>query len=195
MATRESVVTLQRFNQGFTYQDYLAQINVNKDKFQQYYDGLQISSEAAANLRQLTGRPNGAKKMLVLGEDWCPDVFRGIPTLARIAEAAGMEMRIFPRDQHHDIMNEFLKEGQWMSIPTAVFYTDDHEYICHWIERPVSAEKESQQISEEIKAANPEISEQEFMAARRTRTMERFPAWQVATVEEISELLSRTTGA
>ena len=33
-----SVVTKERFDQGFRYQDYIDQINVNKDRFQRYYD-------------------------------------------------------------------------------------------------------------------------------------------------------------
>ena len=34
---------------------------------------------------------------------------RGLPVLARLAEAASLELRIFPRDQNLDIMDEFLK--------------------------------------------------------------------------------------
>ena len=73
-----------------------------------------------------------------------------------------MDMRIFPRDSHHDIMNEFLKEGKWMSIPVAVFYTGDHDYICHWIERPAVAEREMHQIEVDIRAENPDIDDQAF---------------------------------
>ena len=194
MATRESVVTPQRFSQGFTYEEYISQIKVNKDRFEQFYSGFQVKSEDAQRLRDLVQHPQGPRKMLVLGEDWCPDVFRGIPTLARLAEAASLEMRIFPRDQHHDIMNEFLKDGKSMSIPTAVFYTADHQYICHWIERPEVAHKETEVISAQIRAENPDISDQEFMAARRVRTAERFPDWQQASVEELTELLEKSIG-
>ena len=74
----------------------------------------QIKPEDAAALRELANRKGGPAKMLVLGEDWCGDVIRGLPVLARVAEVAGLDLKIFPRDQHHDIMNEFLKEGQWM---------------------------------------------------------------------------------
>ena len=143
----------------------------------------------------MTSNPNGPTKMLVLGEDWCGDVVRGLPILARMAEAAGWEMRMFPRDQHHDIMNEFLKEGQWMSIPTAVFYTSDHRYISHWIERPEVAEKEIKEIEEAIRAENPDINEQDFGRERRARTAARAEAWQQASVEEIIDRLQANLAA
>jgi thiol-disulfide isomerase/thioredoxin len=191
MARETSVVTPQRFAEGFNYENYIEQIKVNKERFGSFYDGFQLNPDDAAIFRDLTNRPGGPAKMLVLGEDWCGDVIRGLPVLARVAKAAGMEISIFPRDQHHDIMNEFLKEGQWMSIPVAVFYTKDHDYICHWIERPELAEREMAEIEVNIRAENPQITDQEFSRQRRTRTAARAEAWIEATVEELKELLSK----
>ena len=192
MAEQTSVVTPQRFEQGFTYPDYMAQIKVNKARMDGFYDNFQVRPEEAAALKNLTERPDGPAKMLVLGEDWCGDVVRGLPVLARIAETAGMEVSIFPRDLNHDIMNEFLKEGQWMSIPCAVFYTRDHQYMCHWIERPALAEREMAEMEEAIRADNPQISDQEFSRERRTRTAARADDWIEATVVELKELLAKS---
>ena len=190
MARETSVVTSERFNQGFSYPDYIDQIKVNKGRFDGFYNGFQLKPEDVTLFRELAGRPNGPAKMLVLGEDWCGDVVRGLPVLARIAEAAGMEMSVFPRDLNHDIMNEFLKNGQWMSIPCAVFYTKDHQYICHWIERPDLADREMVEIEEAIRAENPQINDQEFSRERRTRTGAKADDWIEATVVELKELLS-----
>ena len=191
MATRESVVTPERFSQGFTYEEYIAQIKVNKDRFEQYYSGFKVEPEDSERLSKLAQHSRGPKKLLVLGEDWCIDVYRGLPTLARLAEAAGMELRVFPRDQNQDIMGEFLKDGQFMSIPTAVFYTEDHEYICHWIERPEEARRGMTEIEAQIRAEKPDISDQEFMTVRRARITEHFPRWQQATVQELVQLLTQ----
>ncbi len=194
MAEQTSVVTPQRFEQGFTYPDYIAQIKINKARFEGFYDNFKVRPEEAAALKSLTERPDGPAKMLVLGEDWCGDVIRGMPVLARVAEAIGWEMRVFPRDEHHDIMNEFLKNGEWMSIPVAVFYTCDHRYICHWIERPEVAEQEIHEIEEAIRRENPDINDQDFGRERRSRTAARAEAWQQATVEELLGLLTRSVG-
>ena len=190
MAEQTSVVTPQRFQEGFNYSDYMEQIKVNKARFEGFYSNFTVQQTEADALNQLAANPNGPAKMMVIGEDWCGDVVRGLPVLARVAESCDMDMRIFPRDEHNDIMNEFLKNGQYMSIPVAVFYTKDHQYICHWIERPEVAAKEIQGIEAAIRSENPEINDQDFGRERRSRTADRAEAWQQATVEELVSLIS-----
>ena len=190
MAEQTSVVTPQRFQEGFNYSDYMEKIKVNTARFEGFYSNFTVQKPEADALNQLAANPNGPAKMMVIGEDWCGDVVRGLPVLARVAESCGMDMRIFPRDEHNDIMNEFLKNGQYMSIPVAVFYTKDHRYICHWIERPEVAAKEIQGIEAAIRSENPEINDQDFGRERRSRTADRAEAWQQATVEELVSLIS-----
>jgi thiol-disulfide isomerase/thioredoxin len=194
MARQTSAATPERFEQGFNYADYINQIKVNKARFDDFYNNFKVTPEETQALQELVQRPDGPTKMLVLGEDWCGDVIRGMPVLARIAEAGGLEMRVFPRDEHHDIMNEFLKNGEWMSIPVAVFYTKDHQYICHWIERPAVAESEIREIEEAIRAETPDITDQDFGRERRARTAAKAGDWQRASVTEIIELLKRSLG-
>ncbi len=192
MARQTSVVTPERFAQGFTYPDYIDQIKVNKARFEDFYNNFTVTPDETSALKALTQRAGGPTKMLVLGEDWCGDVIRGMPVLARIAEASGLEMRVFPRDEHQDIMNEFLKNGEWMSIPVAVFYTSDDQYICHWIERPEVAEREIHEIEADIRSENPEITDQDFGRERRARTAAKAQDWQRASVTEIIELLNQS---
>ena len=189
---KESVVTPQRFQQGFAYPDYIAQIKVNGDRFQHFYDIFRLKPEDADFFRRLVQKPNGPAKCLALGEDWCPDVYRGLPVMAHVAQASGMELRVFPRDQNLDIMDEFLNQGQYRSIPTFVFYTRDHRYLCHWIERPALANREREAIEEQIRREHPNLSEAEFREERRRLTLSRYPAWQQATVDELKDLLARS---
>ncbi len=194
MAEKKSVVTPERFASGFTYKDYLAQIKANKDRFEEYYATGQLSAGDKAFFRKAAKAPNGVARMLVLGEDWCPDAYRGIPLMARIAEASGIEMRIFPRDQNLDIMDEFLSRGEFRSIPVAVFYTRDLQQICHWIERPESANQERARILEEVKKEKPGASEQELRTIVGERARARFPAWQQESAREMRQMLSKKLG-
>ncbi len=50
MAEQTSVVTPQRFEQGFTYPDYIAQIKINKARFEGFYDNFKVRPEEAAGL-------------------------------------------------------------------------------------------------------------------------------------------------
>src|SRR5438093_4865208 len=144
---KESVVTPERFASGLTWSEYLEQrVQRNREKFNYNYDETVLGEDDAAAFKRLVQQPGGPAKVLALGEDWCLDVFRGLPVVARIAEASGMELRMFPRDDNLDIMNEFLNHGESLSIPTFVFYTADHRYIAHWIERPAKANAEMGEV-------------------------------------------------
>ncbi|MSQ11112.1 MAG: thioredoxin family protein [Dehalococcoidia bacterium] len=185
MAQKTSVVTSGRFTKGLTYKDYLAQVKVNKDKFDLYYGTTKLSAEDKAFFKKAAQAKGGPAKVLVLGEDWCPDVFRGLPVIARIAEAAGMELRVFPRDQNLDIMNEFLNEGKHQSIPTVVFYTKDHKYLTHWIERPARATKELNAVVEKVKKETKD--EPEFRKVIMDKLLPLYPKFQEYTVADLKE--------
>ena len=189
MAQQSSVVTPERFAQGMTFVQYMDRIKVNKGRFEEYYAGTELPAEQTDALRELAGAAGGPARMMVIGEDWCGDVVRELPVLARVAEAAGLELRIFPRDENHDIMNEFLKEGKYMSIPVAVFYDREHRYIGHWIERSETANREQGEIESAIRVENPDISDQDFGRQRRARTSARAADWQQATVDELVAML------
>ena len=189
MAQQTSVVTQERFAQGMSYDEYMDSVKVNKARIEEYYDNVRLDSEQTDALQELAGAGGGPARLMVIGEDWCGDVVRELPVLARVAEAAGLELRIFPRDENHDIMNEFLKEGKYMSIPVAVFYDQGHEYICHWIERSEVANREQGEIEAGIRAEQPDISDQDFGRQRRARTAIRASEWQRATVDELVGML------
>lgn len=191
---KKSVVTAERFAKGFTYADYIAQVKVNKDQFDRFYAGCTLAADEAQFFKKAVQAKSGITKMLVLGEDWCPDVVRGLPAMVRIAEAAGLELRIFPRDSNLDIMNEFLNQGKFMSIPVCIFYTKDLKEICRWIERPASANKERAEIEAAMKKEMPAASEQDLRMAMRERLADRQTAWQKESVREMRAMLAEKLG-
>jgi hypothetical protein len=187
---QESVVTRERFDSGMDWKAWMAHVQRNIPKFEFNYNETQVPPDKAATLKELSKKEGGPKRVLVLGEDWCPDVFRGLPVFARMAEAAGWDLRCFPRDENLDIMNEFLKGGEHQSIPTAVFYTKDHEYISHWIERPQKAEDEMDQLRSLFEGLDREKDYQEMK--RRNNEFQEGPvwaSWRDATIDEVTALL------
>jgi hypothetical protein len=190
---KESVVTAERFEQGMTWAQWMEHIQRNKEKFQYNFDETPVPDAEAEALRAVSAREGGPAKVLVLGEDWCPDVFRGLPVFVRMAEAAGWEFRAFPRDDNLDIMNEFLNKGEHQSIPTAVFYTKDHRYITHWIERPVKAQAEMGEMQKLFEGLDREKDIAEMR--RRNNEFQMGPTWggwRDATITEVRELLEKS---
>ena len=139
----------------------------------------------------------------MIAEAWCPDVFRGVPVFARIAEVSGLTMKVVPRDENPDIMDEFLLNGTARAIPVAVFYTRDLQYLTHWTERPAVAHAEVARLRAEFSALHPTVDLKapmgEDLQTVRTffnaRLPQQYPAWQVETVREVRELLAASRAA
>lgn len=203
----QSVITRERFAKGKSWQEYLDSGIRNRELFEDNYNGLKVSDEQKKALQELAASPNGPHHMVVIGEDWCPDVYRGTGIAQRIAEAAGIEFRFFERDQNKDMIQEFLKDGEFESIPVFVFYDKDHNYLYHFIERPKLANEQIHVTRDVIGDMRPESiaaklghepSEEEIAAARaegRERYMrwqresDVWAGWRVATVDEVIENL------
>ncbi|PZC48414.1 MAG: Thioredoxin [Chloroflexi bacterium] len=192
MVNKSSAVTKERFDSGLMYRDYINQIKVNRDRFEHYFGTAEISEDDASFFKETFSK--GVKRVLVLGEDWCPDVFRGMPIIARIAEASGMDLRIFPRDDNSDIMSEYLKGGEFQSIPVVVFYTDEQNYVCHWIERPAKANSERAAIEAKVVEEMPGADDQAVRGRIRELTTDLFPVWQQDSIKEIRQLISDKIG-
>jgi Thioredoxin len=202
MPQATSVITPTRFEQGLTYSAFLAQAAVNRDKFEQFYNDPALSGEDLAFFKQAAAAPNGPKKVLAIAEAWCGDVYRELPTIARIAEAAGMELRVFLRDDNPDIMDEFLSnDGKSRAIPVFVFYTGDMQYIAHFTERSANAHAELAAISDQLKAEQnlpkeatfatlSETQRQPFLRALIAQIQPRFPRWRKESILEMRQLLS-----
>jgi len=184
---RESVVTPERFATGLTYREYRERIQRNQGKFDYNYDETRLADDDARAFRELASRPDGPARVLALAEDWCPDVFRGLPVMARIAEAAGMELRVFSRDQNIDIMNEFLHEGKHQSIPVFVFYTRNQRYLAHWTERPALVNEQMHLVNAIFQGKTAEEALPEY---DRFQQGEVWANWRQETVREIWELLT-----
>jgi hypothetical protein len=193
-AQKESVVTPERLSQGISYSQWMEQIDRNQDKFQDNYNNMQLNPDDVEAIKALVAKPGGPATCLALGEAWCPDVFRGLPVIAKLCEATGIDLKIFFRDQNLDIMNEFLYKGEFQSIPTLIFYTSDHRRLGVWHERAQKARDEMPQLSAiTSKMRNPDISQEE-----REQHMEEYAkfqsgpvwaGWRQAEVQEIRALL------
>ena len=182
-----SVVTAQRFAAGLAYREYMETVQRNRAKFEYNYNETRLTDDDAGAFRELASSPEGPARVLALAEDWCPDVFRGLPVMARIAEAAGMELRIFARDQNLDIMNEFLNQGKHQSIPVFVFYTRDQRYLAHWTERPSLANEQMHLVNDIFQGKTAEEALPEY---ERFQQGEVWANWGRGTIREIRDLLA-----
>lgn len=100
-----------------------------------------------------------------------------------------MELRFFPRDKNLDLINLFLKEGKYQSIPVFAFFDKDLKPLCHWIERPASATRAMAEIRAEL--TSQKLSEEETRQAMRQKQAPLVDSFRQETVRELKELLER----
>ena len=124
-----------RFAEGMTIAQFVEEMNKNKELFQQRYETFRLREEDEATLRELGQRL--PIKAIVLAEDWCGDVLRYVPVFARMAEIAETwEVRVFCRDENLDLADQWLKQGQFRSIPVIVFFNERLEEFACFVEKP-----------------------------------------------------------
>ena len=184
--TVKPIMTPERFAQGMTWSQYVDSIKANKERFLQFYSDFKVKPEEVAFFKKFNAK-KGPIKVVVIGEDWCPDVVRGIPVAVRLAEAVGMDLRIFPRDQNMDLMNEYLWRHEYLSIPVFAFFDKDWKELGHWIERPASGYKFAADLTEELSESN--LSDEDKTKLIRERRAGVQLAWMHDTVQEIREYI------
>src|SRR5690242_5309489 len=107
----------------------------NKERFEEYYQNVPISAAALDTFKRLP-KP---LDVLVIAEDWCGDVINNMPTLGKIAKESGkLNLHVFLRDQTLDIMNQYLNQGKFMSIPVFVFFDEEMRELGRFTERPAA---------------------------------------------------------
>jgi hypothetical protein len=178
MAREPSVVTAARYASGMTFPEYLAYVatpenlaregspiggGVRRDQsgaLRAAYESLALDETRAAAWRWIVGRPGGPAKILVIAEEWSSDCRRDLPAVARVADATGMELRVFRRDgqqfsrsqrpslaeapdSNADLMAEFLNPGRrHLAVdPGRGLLTKDLS-IYHYTEYPATYHKD-----------------------------------------------------
>lgn len=124
-----------RFDHGLDYAGYKATMRENRDVIDTVEDQVVLDHSC---LEALSALPRPIRAIAIV-EDWCRDSVDNLPMLALLAEASGkLDLRIFSKDEHPDLMALYLKEGKYESLPVFAFLEEDFEEIGRFIERPDS---------------------------------------------------------
>src|SRR5689334_17426779 len=113
-------MTPQRFARGMTFEQYVqftgSVANLNREGFdvrrfsrlrprldwsgflRERHARARLADDEVAAIRWLAAQPGGPAHVAVIAEDWSSDCRRDLPYLARLAEAGGLDLRIFLRD-------------------------------------------------------------------------------------------------
>ena len=147
-------VSRERFNQGITYQQFKDAMTANRDQLEANERDLQLTAEERKLFRELPGTVN----VLAIAEEWCGDVVANLPILGRLTqECDKLNLRVFPKDQNMDLMNQYLNKGLYQSIPVFVFFDEDFNQLGVFIERPAAVTELREQRRRALHSDNPEF--------------------------------------
>lgn len=180
---KNRIITPERYAQGLIWQQWMDTIKANKERFQRYYDNFQVKPEEVEFFKEFNARKG--LKVVLIGADWCPDVVRGLPVVARLCEAAGLELRSFIKEENMDLMEQYLWRHKYESIPVVVFFNNDFEELGTWFERPASSTKSLAEMLQELRTKN--LSEEEVLKMFRERREQVQMEWMHETVREFRE--------
>ena len=178
-------MTADRFAKGMTYDAFKDAMTRNRDKVEANEARVKLSADDLAAFKR--ARP---LRVMALAADWCGDVVANLPVLMRIAKESGtLDVRIFERDQNADLMDRYLNQGQFKSIPVLAFFDDGWKEVGVFIERPDSVTEMRAKKRREIFAAHPEFGSPDAPVDQlpedvRARVQEELARMRDATTDE-----------
>ena len=125
-----------RFAAAPTFTAYLGTVVKNAELWQGVYRMSSVESEAVDRFR----RAAAGLRLLVLSEDWCGDCVSVLPVVARLAEQAGIDLRVLARDANNDIIDAHMTSGT-MSIPVVMVLDADLRELAWWGPRPSAVQR------------------------------------------------------
>jgi hypothetical protein len=193
MAHLKIPIDAQRFATGLTWKDYMAQMGDTRARTEANYAKAAVTEDERAFFSGLSQ----VRHALMLAENWCGDVHRNSPMLARIVEAMPRcDLRVLFRDQNLDLTDCFLNNG-YRSIPVLAFFDQDWNEVGRWIERPAAATQKSIAIRARTIDVAPPDKQEAAMAEFRKEVQAGYDAtpslWR-DTAKEVRTVLEMRLG-
>lgn len=115
-----------------TWENFLETVEAKADLWHSYAGRAKLSAAVVARLSALPG----ARKVMILTEDWCGDAIRSTPTIAAMAKVTGaVEVRVLDVEQHPEALDGRLTRGA-RAIPIVIVFDADGVEIGAWGPRP-----------------------------------------------------------
>ncbi len=150
-------LTSGTFLQGMTPEKHSAEMKINKDRFAQVLERVEIDPEDQSFFSLLPQ----SFRVAVFTEDWCGDHVSTTPVIYKLAEGAKkLDVRVFIREHHADLANSFLPENRWGTVPVFAFFEEDGtDPVALFIETSPELIPALDGMEDEIKRAHPEVAD------------------------------------
>jgi hypothetical protein len=129
--------TLDRFlESGKTWEQFLAGVSAQREVW--------LKTESAVTLPldfiERAKTVSGGLQLLVVAEDWCPDSAYSVPYVARLAQVAGIPLRVIDRAAGEPLMLAHRTSDGRTATPTIVVLRNGRDRGA-WVERPAELQQ------------------------------------------------------
>jgi hypothetical protein len=129
--------TLDRFvESGKTWEQFLAGVSAQREVW--------LKTESAVTLPldfiERAKKVNRGLQLLVVAEDWCPDSAYSVPYVARLAQVAGIPLRVIDRAAGEPLMLAHRTSDGRTATPTIVVLRNGGDRGA-WVERPAELQQ------------------------------------------------------
>lgn len=110
---------------------------LNKQRSNRIHKTYKVSEE----LNSLLTSINSPQNWVVLTENWCGDSAQNLPYIAEMSKLNNnIDLKILPRDENLEIMDQYLTNGTSRSIPKLIAFDKDGNEIFQWGPRQKEAQ-------------------------------------------------------
>ncbi len=125
-----NVDAAQYYNKGMSWEEFVEKAGDSSARMEAFFDEFDFDEDTLAFFNGRT-----PLQVLVIAEDWCPDVVQNVSVIARISdEVPGMELSIVTRDDNPELMDQYLTDGR-RRIPVIVFFDMTFRELGRWTGR------------------------------------------------------------
>jgi hypothetical protein len=124
------------FDSGNTWPQFIAGVSAQRELWLKTEASVTVPPELVDRARK-AGR---GLRLLAVAEDWCPDSAYSLPYVARLAQSAGIPLRILDRTAGAPLMRAHPTPDGRTVTPTIVLWRDGRD-VGAWIERPAELQQ------------------------------------------------------
>jgi hypothetical protein len=124
------------FESGKTWSQFLDGVSAQRELWMKTEANVAVPPDFVQRAKE-AGR---GVRLLIVAEDWCLDSAYSIPYIARLAQSAGIPLRLIARDAGQPLMRAHPTRDGRTVTPTVVIWRDGRDAGA-WVERPAELQQ------------------------------------------------------
>ena len=136
-ASAVGVTAPDRFvDSGRTWEQFLAGVSAQREVWLKTESAVTVPLDFIERAKKVSR----GLQLLVVAEDWCPDSAYSVPYVARLAQAAGIPLRVIDRAAGEPLMVAHRTSDGRTATPTIVVLLNGRD-VGAWVERPAELQQ------------------------------------------------------